>query len=246
MLATTSGFDWASWLRIEAARSMPFSRASAASSTARWGTETSRMRSERSSTEPSSQPDSGKRVPSEWNTQYESRASESGREVVSVLDGGVSQGDGGVDVSGGSSDFESEPAFGLALDGVCGHELGFDDDGGAAGRGDEYVGLETGAVDDLLGVLEVNGVLGQHTSKQRTEGVVGVLLGLLGHWDGSWGWGCLDYTARLGGGGFTTAPPLWIPAFAGMTGWAEGDFRFLDSAALRSESLWPCEGHVRG
>ena len=63
------GLDLANWSSIEAARSMPFWRASAASSTARWGTETRRMRSERSSTEPSSQPDAGKRVSSEWWTQ---------------------------------------------------------------------------------------------------------------------------------------------------------------------------------
>ena len=86
---------------------------------------------------------------------------------------------------GGAGDFESEPAFGLGLGGVCGHVLGFDDDGGASGSGDEHVGPETGLVDDLPGVLVEDVVLGQHTAKQRAEGVVGVLLGLLGHWCGT-------------------------------------------------------------
>ena len=57
--------------------------------------------------------------------------------------------------------------------------------GGASGSGDEHVGPETGLVDDLPGVLIENGVLGQHTAKQGAEGVVGVLLSLLGHWDGT-------------------------------------------------------------
>ena len=60
-------------------------------------------------------------------------------------------------------------------------------------------GVETGVVDDLLGVLVANVVLGQHTAKQVAEGVVGVPLDLLGHRDGSW-LGCLDYTAHWGRG----------------------------------------------
>ena len=89
-------------------------------------------------------------------------------------------------MSRGADDFETESVLSFGLGGVGWHVLGFDDYWGAAGRGDEYVGLETGAVDDLLGVLVANVVLGQHTAKQVAEGVVGVPLDLLGHWDGSW------------------------------------------------------------
>ena len=48
--------------RIAATRSIPCSRASAAVSTALWGTDTSLMRSASSLTEPLSQPDSGNRL----------------------------------------------------------------------------------------------------------------------------------------------------------------------------------------
>ena len=94
-------------------------------------------------------------------------------------------------MTGCARDLESEPAFGIDLGGVIGHELGFNDDGGAASRGDEHVGRETGPVDELLRVLVENVVPGQHAAQQVAQGVVGVSLDLLGHWGGSWvgvGW----------------------------------------------------------
>ena len=68
MLAEMAGRNSASSLRILAARSMPCWSLSAASSTAFWGTDTKRIRSARSETEPCSQPDSGKRLPSWYST----------------------------------------------------------------------------------------------------------------------------------------------------------------------------------
>ena len=152
----------------------------------------------------------------------ESGVGDGGREVVCVLYGfGVSQDDSGVDVAGGADDFKSEPAFGVDFGGVGGHELGFDDYWGAAGRGNEHVGLETGTVDDLLGVLVANVVFGQHTAKQVAEGVVGVPLDLLGHLGGS-RVGLSGLYSPLGERGMRRRPAwtLWIPAPYRSTGQA--------------------------
>ena len=154
---------------------MPFSSASAASSTARWGTDTSRTRSARSSTDPSSQPDSGKRVlvlvadavgqPSVWRRQRRGRR-------CPAVPCGVSERDGGVDLSCSVLDLKAESALRLFFGVVRRHELSLDHHRSAAWRGDENVRLQGGLADDLPGVFVQDGVAGQHSAQPSTESVV--------------------------------------------------------------------------
>ena len=71
--------------------------------------------------------------------------------------------------------------LGLLFDGVSGHVLRLDDDGRAAGRGDEDVRTQARVSGNGLGILGAHAAAGQHGLEQAARGVVGVRLSLARH-----------------------------------------------------------------
>ena len=172
--------------RMLAASLMPCSRIVGGLVHGVLGTETRRTRSARLVTEPSSQPDCGKRA-TDPPFLGEDAVTEGGfvdglGQVEGVADGfGVAQGDGGLDGTGLPVDVQIEALPGFRLDILGRVVLGFDDHRGPAGCRDEDVGLESGVALDDLGVLGAHRGLAQHTLQEVAEGVVGAGFGLVGH-----------------------------------------------------------------
>ena len=116
---------------------------------------------------------------------FEAGGRESGAEVGGIADrGGIAQGDGGLDGARVDRHTQAEARAGLRFDVGGGQVFGFDDDGRAAGVGDEEIGLQAGAAGDDAGVLEQDAAAGQHGLQQEAQSVVGIRLGLARHGDG--------------------------------------------------------------
>ena len=133
------------------------------------------MRSARSATPPSSQPDSGKAAA----VLIQHGVGEAGggqgvAQVVGKADGvGIAQGDGrldGVDfVHHGQAQAGGCVAFGTA----DGFVFGFDHHRGAVGGGNQVVQLQAGASLDQLGILGAHLAAGEHGAQQVAQLVIG-------------------------------------------------------------------------
>ena len=93
----------------------------------------------------------------------EAGVGEGGAEVGGIADcGGIAQGNGRLDGAGVDGHGQAEARAGLRFDVGGGQVFGFDDDGRAAGVGDEQIGLQGGAVRDDAGMLGEHLAAGQH------------------------------------------------------------------------------------
>ena len=109
----------------------------------------------------------------------EGRIADGGGQVCGVAHGlGVAEGDGCLDGAGLAVNLQAEAVPGLGFDVLGRVVLGLDDHRGAAGCGDENVGLKPGVALDDLGVFGAHHGLAQHSLEQGAGGVVGAGCGM--------------------------------------------------------------------
>ena len=93
----------------------------------------------------------------------------------------VAEGDNGLDDAPVLRHLQRKAVLCFAFNVPCWHVFRLDDNGRAAGRGDEDVGFQRRMPGDGLSVLGPHLAAGQHALQEIAQGVVGVRLRLARH-----------------------------------------------------------------